>query len=266
MPLIVDTFNVLHQTGVLPTNLAGIGISGLIQLLARSRFRRQRVRLVCDGVSKLDPTESGENGNVTIEFSGKGRTADEVIAARIQRSTSPRQLTIISSDREVQRAARRRRCNVIGSPEFLRMLATDFESFERAQAKDTAARPTTMLKPLKPRETSKWLREFGLADDAEGLKLSEHEQQEIDKAADALLKQRKVRTEKLVKPEDHVADAQQETTRTERRARRAREREALNEQGQSERLRDDGLPLPMELLAEAERLWQRERGRHGAPD
>ena len=44
MLIIVDTYNVLHVVGVLPPEIAGVDTAGLIELLARSRYRGRRSR------------------------------------------------------------------------------------------------------------------------------------------------------------------------------------------------------------------------------
>jgi predicted RNA-binding protein with PIN domain len=248
MPLIVDTFNVLHQTGVLPPDLAGVDVAGLIDLISRSRFRRSRVRLVCDSVSRL-PDEVSEVGIIAIEFSGRGRTADDVIADRINRSTAPKRLTIVSSDREVQKAARRRRCIVLSSPEFLRQLAADVERGERDAGKNQPQRPKQFTRPLSQRDTAKWMREFGV--DESDPPLTNKQMEELDEAVDAMLGHH----------DDETGDTQHEdkdptVKRSQARMERARAREHAELEATHQ---EDALPLPEDLLAEAERLWKHER-------
>ena len=124
MPLIVDTYNVLHVVGVLPPDLAGIETRDLIDLLQRSRYRRERVVLVCDGVPGPGAAR-GRFGSISVEYAGDKATADDRIAAIIRQSSAPRRLAIVSSDRAIVREARRRRCPTIDSAEFLRHLAHD---------------------------------------------------------------------------------------------------------------------------------------------
>ena len=124
MLLIVDTYNVLHVVGVLPADIAGVDTADLIDLLRRSRYRGQRVILVCDGVPRPE-TPQGRLGSISVHYAGHGTTADDRIAAIIRRSSAPRRLTIVSSDRAVLRAGRRRRCSTLDSAAFLRQLADD---------------------------------------------------------------------------------------------------------------------------------------------
>jgi len=78
MPLLIDTYNVLHTTGVLPPEMAGIDIGGLIQLISASRYRNQLVTLVCDGTGPM-PSSPGLPRLIAVRFAGPGREADDLI-------------------------------------------------------------------------------------------------------------------------------------------------------------------------------------------
>ena len=77
MPLIIDTYNVLHVTGVLPPELAVGEPDGLARLVAQSRYASDVVWLICDGV----PRGASRVGRILIEGAGPGRSADDVISA-----------------------------------------------------------------------------------------------------------------------------------------------------------------------------------------
>lgn len=123
MPVLVDTYNVLHVTGVLDPEHAGPDVSDLARLIAGSRFGDDAVVLVCDGVRR--DTVGDLPGSVSVRYSGGGITADDVIIAEIKASTAPRRLTIVSSDNEIRREARRRGCRSIKSETFLQQLQSD---------------------------------------------------------------------------------------------------------------------------------------------
>ncbi len=125
MPLIVDAYNVVHQTGVLPPGLAGMDVAELAMVLPRTRFAGDLVTLVCDGIPAAGQPRVADRPGVRVRYAGGGMSADDLIAAMVNRSSAPRSLTIVSSDREVQRAGRRRRCGVLPSDEFLRRIAED---------------------------------------------------------------------------------------------------------------------------------------------
>jgi len=137
---------------------APAGRGGLCALLMELVTRGEKVCVVFDGPA---PPESAtaqvtEHG-IDLAFSGH-KSADELIVNRIATNTAPRRLTVVSTDREIRRAGRKRRCKVQTSEEFARSLLR-------------AARPVEKRKPLEPREkrhglspqqTQAWLREFDL--------------------------------------------------------------------------------------------------------
>mgnify|MGYP001807000120 CR=1 FL=1 len=124
MTLLIDTYNVLHVVGVLPGSLAGINVGGLAQLIAASRYHQKQTVLVCDGVAA---PELGLPQQIEVVFSGGQLSADEVIVARVCSASHPRQIQVVTSDRAIQRAVRRRKAKVINSPTFLKQLVHDFE-------------------------------------------------------------------------------------------------------------------------------------------
>ena len=127
MTLIVDTCNVLHRTGVLPPDLAGVDEEGLAALVDRSRYGGQPTLLVCDG-GPGGQAALQRYGNVRYQYAGPGTTADEVIERLIQASDAPRRLLVVTSDRAVATRAKRRRCKVIDSDAFLEQLANDIQT------------------------------------------------------------------------------------------------------------------------------------------
>lgn len=143
MPIVVDAYNVAHVTGVLPPGLAGMDVPELVQVLPRTRFGAESVVLVCDGTPTGGAPRAEGAGRVRVTYAGGGKSADDLIAAMVQRSSAPRTLTVVSSDREVQRAARRRRCPVLSSEDFLRRIASDLhgeflETLAEAEAETEA--------------------------------------------------------------------------------------------------------------------------------
>lgn len=152
MPLIIDAYNVLHET--MPPALAGLDEARLCVALDRSAFRAESPVVVCDGRPKpLGVTESPVH-SVELVYSGPNRTADDVIIAMIDAHSAPRRLTVVSSDREIRKAARRRRAVSWTSDEFLTKLVEAM-----------GAKPPTPGKPrpddMTPEQVDAWLRQFG---------------------------------------------------------------------------------------------------------
>ena len=152
--LILDAYNVLHVTGVLPPHLAGVGVRGLAELIATSRWRSLPCRLVCDGTGEKGVGKVAETAlprSIRVIYAGPGRDADTLIENLIDASTSPRRLVIVSSDRRLRAAARRRRCRWLASDAFLETIAHD-----------CAPSRTRRGGPRPPEaDVARWMREFG---------------------------------------------------------------------------------------------------------
>lgn len=138
MTLLVDTYNVLHVVGVLPDSLAGINVAGLAKLIGLSRYRGKKSFLVCDGVSGAKTSLPDQ---IQVVFSGSKLTADQVIVAKVLAASYPRQITVVTSDRAIQRAVRRRKAKTIPSPDFLEHLVADAEN-ANIQSKGAQPKPS----------------------------------------------------------------------------------------------------------------------------
>jgi predicted RNA-binding protein with PIN domain len=154
MALIVDCYNILHAE--MPPPLAGLDEAGLCRAIARSVWRGQPVTVVCDGKVKPGGASESPVDEVVLLFAGKGKSADDVILDMIGADHSPRKLVIATSDHEIQKAARRRRCKVLSAERFIRTLSS------RPGQGNVEARPTA---PLDESEVGRWLEEFGVDDD-----------------------------------------------------------------------------------------------------
>ena len=155
--LIVDAYNVLHVTGVLPPELAGLEAPDLADLIAMSRWGRHQAIVMCDGTRPKD-MRAVERGSVRVTYAGGGASADAAIERLVDESSHPRRLTVVSNDREVQRSARRRGAKVLRSDDFLRQLATDAARAPRGKRSVARRDPG----PLSSRQVDAWLRYFGI--------------------------------------------------------------------------------------------------------
>jgi predicted RNA-binding protein with PIN domain len=155
MELLIDTWNVLHQTGILPPESAGNGIQGLIRLIGDSRWSKDRITLVCDGTpSDFCPT----GARVSVVFTGPHRTADDEIMHRVAKSSAKRSITVVTSDREIIRSIKAAGSQHLGSEAFLQILVDDHNT---PQSKKIH-RPTGLSKE----GAAEWKKRFGLDDDA----------------------------------------------------------------------------------------------------
>ncbi len=119
MPVIIDGYNLLHAARRYDED-GDLGRGQLCQLLGRwGRVARQEVLVVFDGAAPPEPLGRQLHGvGIEVIYSGPGRSADDLVVERIDASSAPRRLMVVSSDRQVRRAARRRRCGQVGSAEL----------------------------------------------------------------------------------------------------------------------------------------------------
>lgn len=164
MPLVVDAYNVLHVTGVLPPEIAGLDLNGLADLIEASGLAKDEVWIVCDGM-KPSTGAPRRRERVWFSWAGGGAKADDLIIQLVQRSTSPRRMTIVTADRAVQRSVKRRGAEVETSEAFLAHLAADWvkghPNSKAGKAAKRVASPRESLPLAKP-EVRAWLRMFGL--------------------------------------------------------------------------------------------------------
>lgn len=166
--IVIDAFNVLHTTGVLPPDLAGIELPDLVWLIARSRYAGQRLTLVCDGV-RPGAGHAGPSacrlGDARVIYAGGGREADDEIEKLLERSSYASRMLVVSSDRRLRTAARKRKADSIRSEAFLGHLVQDTGRSQREPL------PKWVHEiPLSQMEVRVWLDEFGIevgADDGQ---------------------------------------------------------------------------------------------------
>ncbi len=180
MSVIVDAWNVLHVTGVLPPGLAGLSLSGLGRLMQATRWQTAHCVLVCDGPPQ--PRPQGLPRPIHLLWSGSKLEADDLVEDLIARAADPMRLVVVSSDRRLRKAAKRRRCKWLDSEAFLRTILED------------VARGTAPADPPPP-GSDDWTAEFGLGE-AELAAL----QEEVEAADFDTLPSQRPTTRDVVKP------------------------------------------------------------------
>ncbi len=165
--LLIDAYNVLWLGNASEPHGPDLSVSGLLRLIAHSRYRRRASRLICDGhpaagegvpspvfgigatLLRLGPGE--------IVYSGHAGSADDVIERIIDTHSVPRELLVVSSDRRVKRAAGRRRARTMASEVFLAQILSD-----RTRAPIPSLPAFVQEIPLGAHAIDLWRREFGL--------------------------------------------------------------------------------------------------------
>ena len=159
--IIIDCYNLLHTT--MPPSLAGLDESRLCRLLAHAGYDRARAAVVCDGVVKPHtPAQSGVEG-IDLIYSGRERTADDLIVHMVGQDSAPRRLTVVSNDRQIQKAVRRRRARVRSCEALISDLAAHAGGRVGDASRQAASKPDHVA--LTDRQVRQWLDEFGFHDD-----------------------------------------------------------------------------------------------------
>lgn len=114
-------------------------------------------QVVFDGAGPADTSEFETISNPEVFFAGYNHDADSVIEKKIQADTSPRRLTVVSSDRRLRKAAGERRATALKSERFWEQVRQ-----ELARKRHEKTEPEEKREGLSPSETDKWLEAFGL--------------------------------------------------------------------------------------------------------
>ena len=162
--IIVDGYNFLKSTGMLAQKVANdqleVGRKKLLALLAKhfptaesikkkkpdaERLKGEsqlngnnanassspRIIVVFDSQTTLNLPKSYRYRGIDVRFSKGYDNADELIIELIQSHHVPKRLLVVSSDHEIQEAARRRKAQAIDSEEWLDQLETEIQNKKR---------------------------------------------------------------------------------------------------------------------------------------
>lgn len=154
--VLVDGNNVMHALRKLGVDA---GRAALTRLLGDFSVRTGLpAAVVFDGHAPRGPlAEQLADPRVSVRY-GESRPADDVLGELIAAHTAPRRLTVVSSDRAVQRLGRRRRCRIEEAAVFaLRLL-------EPPPPKPGPVEPPAKRHGLSGDQAERWLEEFGLSD------------------------------------------------------------------------------------------------------
>ena len=158
MPYLIDGNNLIHALMEVGPEVRRVG---LCEVLAEALPTDEEITVVFDGPHP----EGGLPAEVARRLEAiftPGRPADGTICARIDADSAPRRLTVVSSDREIRRHARRRRCQSVRSEDFARELC---RLLRKASRPHEHGEPPEKRSGLDEGSTDDWLRLFGLLDD-----------------------------------------------------------------------------------------------------
>jgi len=116
----------------------------------------QKAVIVFDGTGPVEKGRFENINNLEVIFSGSGVEADQVIEERIKANTAPKRLTVVSTDRRLQVAAKAAGANTLTSSSFWESLCKRLVREDRKK-KEPAEKRTGITES----ETEQWLKIFG---------------------------------------------------------------------------------------------------------
>jgi len=131
------------------------------KLIERLHIYAQRIRrplaVVFDPGSGYVPPHRPRHGDVKVTYAQRGRTADQVIANRVRNARNAREITVVTSDRELAGRVRVEGAAVMGSEEFVRLLRPAEPTREEEEMEAEARANVNVSSD----EVNEWLRIFG---------------------------------------------------------------------------------------------------------
>ena len=151
MPYLIDGHNLIPKLGLrLDEPDDELELVRLLQDFAR--IRRQQVEVYFDG-APAGQAGMRKFGTIKAHFVRQGQTADTAIRKRLESmEKSAKNWTVVSSDREVQGAARVNQAQFIRAEEFVQQMRSALTSGTKQSETDVN---------ISSREVDEWLKLFG---------------------------------------------------------------------------------------------------------
>jgi len=163
MPVIIDGYNLLRSVQK-DEQFEELTEAGLCRILSDYLQNvRDRGHVVFDGVGPPDKSDLEQLGgleNLEVYFSGEHYDADGVIMDKIEDSTAPKSLTVVSSDREIRAAAGKRKAVSVRSDVFWEVLIHRLETRQKP-----VFEPKSKRGGITEAEADQWLKFFGIDKD-----------------------------------------------------------------------------------------------------
>ena len=165
MPILIDGYNLMNVANIVGRARAGRSLEhsrlALLAILSSSLDveDRKRTTVVFDASNAPPglPRRTHYQG-ITVRFAAAYADADTLIEELIRKNTSPKRLTVVSSDHRIQRAARRRKAEAVDSDVWLGRLLGRRRREAEKESKPKAETPPV---PLLSEQIDYWIRQFG---------------------------------------------------------------------------------------------------------
>ena len=151
MPYLIDGHNLIPKIGLkLSDPDDEIELAHLLQEFAR--MKRGQIEVYFDGAPPAS-ARTGKVGTVITHFISLGHSADSAMRARLNKmGKSAKNWIVVSSDREVQTAARLNEAKFISSEEFVKLLK---------ETLSVVNKKNRVEKTVSAKEVEEWMKVFG---------------------------------------------------------------------------------------------------------
>jgi predicted RNA-binding protein with PIN domain len=156
MPILIDGYNLLRAVQKIQEYPDFSDVDLCVALCEYLRRTDDLGQMVFDGIGP--PNKQGLVGLQRLEviFSGKNVEADAVIERLIHEYSAPKRMIVVSSDRRIRTAAKRRKCPDVPAMEFWMVVC---QTLERPLP---IAEPKAKRLGIGEKETDRWMKTFGL--------------------------------------------------------------------------------------------------------
>jgi predicted RNA-binding protein with PIN domain len=155
--VIIDGHNLLHSIQKEDPDSGPIGDVQLCHIIGRYlKLIGEKGEVIFDGTGPRDKGGFDNISNLEVFFAGLRSDADTVIEDKIKASTAPRRLTIVSSDKRLRDAARKRKATAVKSQVFWDNV------HKQLSRKNKVKEPPAKREGISESETEQWLKFFDL--------------------------------------------------------------------------------------------------------
>jgi predicted RNA-binding protein with PIN domain len=156
MPILIDGHNLLHAVKAMTEGETFDEAQLCTFINGYLRQTKQRGEIIFDGRGPLDKSGLAGTDNLEILFSGSSDDADSIIEDRIEASTAPKWLTVVSNDHRLIKAAEARKAAVITADDFWEKIV------KQLSRKRRPPEPQGKRQGITEGETDFWLKFFKL--------------------------------------------------------------------------------------------------------
>ncbi len=158
MPYLIDGYNLYHAAKKFHADWRDLTVLQLCLMINEHMKRiKDRAEIIFDGYSPAGRAEVIEERRFIDLIYGGATDADTLIEQYIRDNTAPRRLTVISSDRRIRTAAKRRKALALTSLEYLETMLKRLLS-QRKRIPD----PKEKRQGVPDGELNNWLDLFGI--------------------------------------------------------------------------------------------------------